>query len=312
MAFSYVCLGALLLYGGGEALVKSSVNLARIWGMSPLLVGLTVVAFGTSSPELAASLIAAMRDAPDIALGNVIGSNIANLGLILGATAILYPITAKAEFIRREIPIMLIVSALVPLVLVDRIGSRAEGIALLVLLAPYLWILLRGREAKRVELEFDREYGAEAGLLSAWRAVLIAVLGIVLLVAGASILIEGAVTLARSFGVSERVIGVTIVAVGTSLPELAAALVAARRREADIVIGNLIGSNIFNVLVVLGAALTVRPMNAISEAIWVDLVIMLAFSISVLPFLAVRQRIGRPEGMFLVSSYLVYVYFLYA
>lgn len=309
MAILLVGLGALLLYAGGEALVRSATQLARLWGMSPLLIGLTVVAFGTSTPELAATLIAALRGESEIAIGNVVGSNIANLGLILGASALIFPIAVQAQFIRREVPIMLFSAALVPLFAANGWVGRWEGGALVALLVPYLWSLLAGREKRQIEEVFDTEYGGEEQPL--WRALTGAVLGIGLLVCGASVLIEGAVGIARSFGLPERVIGITLVALGTSLPELAAALVAAFRREADIVIGNLVGSNIFNVFGVLGIAAAVHPIRVVPADLYVDLAVMMAFSFAVLPMLIYRRRIGRFAGALFLGSYLTYVAILY-
>jgi len=309
MAIFLVGLGALLLYVGGEALVRSAVQLARIWGMSPLLIGLTVVAFGTSSPELAATVIAALHGQGDIAIGNVIGSNTANLGLILGTSALIFPIAAQAQFIRREVPIMLFSSALVPLAVSAGTVGRLQGILLMTLLVPYLWSLLAGREKRQVEDVYNAEYGAAPRPV--WRALAGSALGIALLVCGAAALIDGAASLARSLGVSERVIGVTLVALGTSLPELAAALVAALRREADIVIGNLVGSNIFNVLAVLGAAAAIQPITVAPESLRLDLAVMMLFSAAVLPFLILRQRLGRAAGALLLGGYLAYVIALY-
>jgi len=311
MAILLVGLGALLLYLGGEALVRSAVQLARIWGMSPLLIGLTVVAFGTSSPELAATVIAALRGQADIAIGNVVGSNTANLGLILGSSALIFPIVAQAQFVRREVPIMLFSSALVPLVVAGGTIGRLQGLLLLSLLVPYLWSLLAGREKRQVEEVFIHEYGA-APRSTPWRAIAGAVVGIGLLVAGAAVLIDGAVSTARSFGVPERVIGITLVAIGTSLPELAAALVAALRREADIVIGNLVGSNIFNVLAVLGTATLIHPITVSPQSLRLDITVMMLFSAAVLPFLILRQRIGRAAGVLFLAGYVGYFVLLYS
>ena len=304
-----VLLGAFFLYLGGEALVKNAVRLARTWGMSPLVVGLTVVAFGTSSPELVATLIAATRGAPAIALGNVIGSNIANLGLILGLTTLIYPIRTNVRVIRREVPIMLFVSLLLPLLIIDQSVGRLEGLGLLALLAPYLWLLLRTREGGAFTGEFEQEYGVATVPL--WRVLAGVGLAIGLLVVGAHSLVEGGVGLARAIGVSERVIGVSLVAFGTSLPELATALVAAFRREADIVIGNLVGSNIFNVLAVLGTTALVVPLHVTWAGTRLDLAVMLAFSIVVVPFLVTGHRISRLEGGVLLLSYAAYIGFLY-
>ena len=304
-----VLLGTLLLYAGGEGLVRNAVRLARTWNLSPLVIGLTVVAFGTSSPELAATLNAATRGAPEIALGNVIGSNIANLGLILGITALVYPIRAQARFIRREVPIMIGVSALLPVLLLNGVVGRLQGLLLLALLVPYLWVLLRSREPIGVEAEFIQEYDRPTG--STWWPLVGTVVGIALLAIGAHSLVEGGVNIARTLGVPERVIGLTLVAFGTSLPELAAALVAALRRETDIVLGNLIGSNIFNVLVVLGATVLIKPLKVAVDGVWIDLGVMLALSLAVVPLLATRYRIGRIEGAALLIAYLLYVGFLY-
>ena len=304
-----VLLGTLLLYAGGEALVRNAVRLARTWDVSPLVIGLTVVAFGTSSPELAATLNAATRGVPEIALGNVIGSNIANLGLILGITALVYPIRTQARFIRREVPIMIGVSALLPVFLLNGVIGRLQGLLLLALLVPYLWVLLRSREPVGVEAEFTQEYDRPTG--STWWPLMGTVVGIALLAVGAHSLVEGGVNIARTMGVPERVIGLTLVAFGTSLPELAAALVAAIRREAGIVLGNLIGSNIFNVLVVLGTTALIKPLTVPFNGIWIDLGVMLALSLTVVPLLATGYRIGRLEGAVLLVAYLAYVGYLY-
>ncbi len=302
-------LGVLLLYLGGEALVRNSVHLARGWGVSPLVIGLTVVAFGTSSPELAASLIATARHETALALGNIIGSNTANLGLILGLTAVLQPIRAQARFIRREVPIMIGVSLLLAALVMDAALGRLEGLLLLGLLVPYLWVLLRSDEASRVEKEFVTEYGDSPRSLAYSLAG--AAFGIALLVVGAHALVDGAVHLARGLGISERVIGLTLVAVGTSLPELATALVAALRQESDIVLGNLIGSNVFNILGILGTVTLLHPIAEPMPGIWIDLAVMLGFSLAVLPFLATGQRLGRIEGALLLAAYLLYVGVLY-
>jgi cation:H+ antiporter len=309
LSIGLLLLGALLLYLGGEALVRNSVHLARGWGVGPLVIGLTVVAFGTSSPELAATLIAAARGETALALANVIGSNTANLGLILGLTALLQPISARARFIRREVPIMIGVSLLLAVLVSDAALGRLEGLLLLGLLVPYLSVLLRGDEASRVEKEFVAEYGDAPHPL--WYSLTGAALGVALLVVGAHALIEGALRLARGLGISERVIGLTLVAIGTSLPELATALVAALRRESDIVLGNLIGSNVFNILGILGSVALLHPMQHPMQGIWIDLGVMIGFSLAVLPFLATGQRLGRIEGALLLASYLLYVGILY-
>lgn len=305
----YILAGAVLLYGGGEALVRGATALARTFGMSPLVVGLTVVAFGTSSPELAATLMATFKDAPAVAVGNVIGSNIANLGLILGAAGLIHSLTARGLFVRREVPFMIGTSAFMLPMAWDGVYGRWDGLALVALLATYLWVLFKFREAPTVEAEFAREYSD--GAPPAWRSLLLVAVGIGLLVGGAHLLVEGGVSLARHFGVPEKVIGITFVALGTSLPELASALVAAVRREGDIILGNIIGSNIFNVLAILGTTSLVRPVAVSARSIAPDYWVMMAFSVLLLPILGLRRRVARGEGVLLLVAYFGYVAWLF-
>ena len=305
-----VLLGAALLYAGGEALVRGSVSLARLLGLSPLVIGLTVVSFGTSSPELAATLAASLRGSPEVAFGNVVGSNIANLGLILGLTGLIWPITTNARFLRREVPFMLASSMLLFPMLQNGVVSRAEGIFLFALLLLFLFYLLRvRREPPQVEQEFEQEYSGKAASIA--RSVGFVVVGLALLVFGARSLITGGVNIAHALGIPERVIGLTMVALGTSLPELAACLVAGLKKEGDIVLGNLIGSNIFNVLCILGITATVRPVPVTGTAVWVDLTAMLVLSLVVWPFLATRLRLERWESFFLVAFYGLYMWYLF-
>lgn len=297
--------GVALLYAGGELLVRGAVNISRIYGLSPLVVGLTVVAFGTSAPELAASLIAAVKGSPDIALGNVIGSNTANIGLILGVASIIDPISAHGKFLIREMPVLIGVSLLLPLVLVVGNIERYEGIGLVLLIIPYIWILLRERETKAVEAEFEEEYGRSPG--RPLEALALTVGGIILLVGGASALVEGAVEIARSFGIREHIIGITLVAFGTSLPELATSAVAAMRREGDIALGNVVGSNVFNILAVLGLTATLRPLPVTFDSVSLDTLVMLVFTFALAPFAMTGRTISRFEGSALLTGYLIYV-----
>lgn len=305
-----ILLGVGLLYGGGEALVKGASSLARRFKISPLVIGLTVVAFGTSSPELAATLAAVYSGSPDIAFGNVVGSNTANLGLILGLCALIFPIRPVALFLRREIPFMLGSSALLLVFAAGGVLVRWHGVVFLALLAFYLWYLLRNSsEPAVVQEELEREYGHDG--VSLWRGVAEVVLGIVLLVAGAEVLVRGAVGLARDAGISERVIGFTMVAVGTSLPELASSVVAAMRKEGDIILGNLIGSNVFNTLGILGVAVVLRPLPVASSGEWLDLTVMMGVSLLIWPFLATGLRLDRWEGGTLLGVYTAYVIYLF-
>lgn len=309
MSIFLISLGILLLYLGGEFLVRNSSSLARALGMSPLVIGLTVVAFGTSSPEMAASLVSAFKGAPEIAVGNVVGSNIANLGLILGLAALTFPLTIRAHFIKREMPIMISSGLLLlPLNWNGHI-SRVEGLGLLGLLGAYLFILLRGEERPSVQAEFKSEYGNHM-LQLGWNLSGIAA-GTVLLVVGADSLVEGAVSMAAWLGIPHKIIGLTVVAVGTSLPELASSLVAALRKEGDIIVGNLIGSNIFNVFCILGVTATAHPISLNSHIFWGDIGVMIGISVLLYLLLYTGLRLDRKEGLLLLLIYLVYVSFLY-
>jgi cation:H+ antiporter len=305
-----VAVGVALLWVGGESLISGATTLARRLGMSPLVVGLTVVAFGTSAPELAATLAAALQGSPEVAFGNVVGSNIFNVGLILGIAALVFPLAARARFLRREMPFMIATSALLlPLVANGRIG-RLEAVLLLALLGGYLWVLLtKDEESARVAEEFAQEYGeVEAPL---WASVLRVAVGIGVLVIGAQVLVVGAVAIAREVGLSERVIGLTLVACGTSLPELASSLVAAARREGDIVLGNVVGSNIFNVLAILGTTSLIVPIHIeVGAGTWIDLAVMIAMSLALWPFLHTNRRLERWEGVLLIAGFATYMAWL--
>ena len=299
----FVILGIVLLYFGGNLLVDNSSLLARRWGVSSLVIGLTVVALGTSAPELAASITAALRGAPELALGNVIGSNVANIALILGVTALIYPLQTRKPFLRRELPVMIGSAALLPPLLLDGTLSRVDGGLLLVCLGGYLWALLSRRESVGEQSDVSSE--------RPWLTTLGALLGLGLLVGGAQLLVSGATSLARSFGVPELVIGLTLVAVGTSLPELATAGIAALRREPDIALGNVVGSNIFNVLFILGATALVRPIHIAYRAVALNLWLMVGLSLLLLPLLLTGLRLGRREGVLLLVLYTFYVGYLY-
>ncbi len=302
--------GIALLYLGGEALVTGSSALARKLGMAPLVVGLTVVAFGTSAPELAATLTASSQGVPEVAFGNVVGSNICNIGLILGLAALVYPVAARGRFLWREMPILVAVSLLMVWFVSDGSIDRFEGVVLLVLLGGYLWLMLRkDEESARVAAEFAEEFGEVEG--SVWASVARVVVGIALLVLGAKLLVVGAISIARAAGVSDRVIGLTLVAVGTSLPELASSLVAAARKEGDILLGNIVGSNIFNILAILGVAGVVRPLTVSLDGAWTDMWVMLAFSILLWPFLVTGRRLDRWEGAILLAGFVAYFTWLF-
>lgn len=310
MNIVFIIAGIVLLYFGGDLLVRNSSLLARRWGIPPVIIGLTIVSFGTSAPELAASLSAALQGAPEIAIGNVVGSNIANIALILGLTAVIYPLRASAQFLRRDTPLMIGVAILLAIFFIGGSLGRIEGAVFVLGLAGYLWLLLRVDESPDVQAEFVQEYGVKSQA-SAWLIGGGALLGLAVLVAGAQLLVAGATSIARGLGVPELIIGLTLVAVGTSLPELATSVIAALKREADIALGNIVGSNIFNILGILGITVLVRPISLPFEQIALDLAVMVGLSLLLWPFLRTGLRLGRREGATLIGLYVAYVLFLY-
>jgi cation:H+ antiporter len=298
----YLLGGLIALFFGGEALVRGSVGIARRMAIPPLLIGLTVVGFGTSTPELLVSLDAAWRGVPDIALGNVVGSNIANILLIIGLSALIWPIKVMGATLRRDTAVMMTAAlVLVPVFALGQMG-RLSGVILVTGLAAYLvWAYRQPGEA------IPEEAGMPAPASSLVSALWV-IGGLIALMAGARFLVDGAVAIARGYGVSEAFIGLTIVAVGTSLPELATALVAAFRRQSEIAIGNIVGSNIFNVLGILGVTALVAPIPVASRFLAFDLPVMIAVSLVLTGLLLTRPSIGRGIGVVMLACYLAYVW----
>jgi cation:H+ antiporter len=308
MDYLFILLGMVLLYYGGEFLVNNAVTLARNWGVSTMVVGLTVVAFGTSSPELAASLAAALQGSPEIAVGNVIGSNIFNILGILGLTSIIAMIKVQSTFIAREVPILLGVTVLGLWLLSDGRLGRLEGLLFVVLLAAYI-VFLYVASQKDTVLEAEMTEAYPSGQTT-WRTYLGLFLGLVFLGVGARVLVMGAVGIARGFGVSELIIGLTVVALGTSLPEIAASVIAALKKEPDIALGNVIGSNIFNILCILGITALVSPIEVIWQEVQRDAWVMLGVTVLFVPFLMTGQRLTRLEGSVLVTLYVAYIVYI--
>ncbi|MEL7060645.1 MAG: calcium/sodium antiporter [Acidobacteriota bacterium] len=304
----FVVVGIGLLYLGGELLVDHSIRMARLFGLSPIVIGLTVVAFATSAPELAAALAATLRGAPDLALGNALGSNLANIGLILGASALAFALPTTVRFLRREMTFMLLATvAMYPILATGGQIGRAEGALLVALLVGFLVWLLRDPASQH---EWQSEVGEEA-IGPLWKALIGVSAGVALLVGGANLLVTGASDLAREIGVPERVIGLTVVALGTSLPELAASLVAGRRQQADLVLGNIVGSNIFNLLCILGLTSLVQPIAVAPEIVRIDFWAMLGISVLLFALLATRKRLSRGEGAVLLALYVGYSVWLF-
>ncbi|MAQ93270.1 hypothetical protein B1759_07395 [Rubrivirga sp. SAORIC476] len=305
--------GVLLLLAGAEGLVRGASALALRIGITPLVVGLTVVAIGTSSPELVVSIQAALAGEGGVALGNVVGSNIANLGLIVGVAAVLTPMTVDRKLVRHDVPIMLVSMAALVVFLLDGTLERWEGGVLLAAAVLYTvdGIRTSRREVREANAKLPPEVTealveVEAGFK---RHILLVVGGVALLVFGADRLLAGAVVAATQLGVSEAVIGLTLVALGTSLPELATTIVAARRGEAEIALGNAIGSNIFNVFSVLGPAALAAPIASVGIGADV-LSIMVGFGLVTLLFLYTGGKTRRWEGAVLLLGYLGYIWWL--
>ena len=302
--------GFILLFLGGEFLVRGSVAIAERLRISKLVVGLVIVGLGTSAPELLVSIQAVLSGSPDIAVGNVVGSNIANILLVLGVAALIVPIVNSDSGIRRDVTVMAVVSAALVAVLLQGEISRPAGVAMLGALALYLAItygLERRRKASAFTHKAEDAEKTKDMPLSAPLAGGAAVLGIILLVVGAKLMVDGATGIARDFGVSEAVIGLTVVAIGTSLPELATAIVASLRRHADVVLANIVGSNIFNVLAILGVTAVISPIPIAERFATVDGPIMLGVALTAAILLFTVKRIGRPLGAVFLATYIAYI-----
>lgn len=303
MEYIYIVAGLIGLFFGGEALVRGSVGIAKRLGMSSLLIGLTVVGFGTSTPELLVSVQAALDDVPAIAIGNIVGSNIANILLIGGLTCLVWPIRVSGATLKRDAGVMIAAAmVLVPIFMTGQIG-RLTGFLLLAGLIGYLvWAYLQPGDAAEDDVD-----GAVPKSIPV--SVLWVVGGLVVLIFGARFLVTGATNIARDFGLSEAFIGLTIVAVGTSLPELATSIIAAFRKQSEIAIGNIVGSNIFNVLGILGVTALIAPIPVEARFLTFDLPVMIAASVLFAVLLLTRPIVGRVLGVGLLILYVVYVYF---
>jgi cation:H+ antiporter len=305
--------GLVALYFGAEWLVKGASSLAIRLGMTPLVAGLTVVAFGTSSPELVVSLVATLKGAGDLALGNVVGSNIFNVAVILGITAAIIPLKVEFQLLKFDTPFMIAVSGLFLWFFRDRSITRVEAAVLFAILIVYIAVNIRLAK-KQVTPHVAEEFNGELASLAteakepAWKSLAFIGVGLAVLVGGSRMFVIGAVDIARGFAISEAIIGLTIVAAGTSLPELASSLVAAMRKQADIAIGNIVGSNIFNVLAILGlSGLAAGPLEG-PGLTQLDLWVMIGFSAALIPLLWTGFRISRWEGLALLAGYGVYLF----
>ncbi len=307
---AWMVLGLTALVLGAEGFVRGAARLAVAFGVPPLVIGLTVVAYGTSMPELVVSAVAALEGRSAIALGNVVGSNIANIGLILGITALISPPKVDGSLARREVPWLLASALLLPVMLMDGAISRVDAVLLLLgAIAFTIFTVRTTREASGDQgiQSADAEQEARRGLPA---AIAFTVVGLALLLLGGRWFVSAASDMAMRFGISERVVGLTIVAVGTSLPELAASVVAAVRGFSSLAIGNVIGSNIFNVVFVLGGAGVIAPVQGELFALRLDLALMIGFTAVAAALLRGARRISRLEGGVLLAGYLAAMYVL--
>jgi cation:H+ antiporter len=302
--------GLALLAVGAELLVRGASRLAAAAGVSPLVIGLTVVAFGTSTPELAVSVDAAWRGASGLSLGNVVGSNILNVLVILGLSAVVAPLVVASQLIRREVPVMIGVSLLLFALALDGSVGRIDGLVLTAGIAAYTYLSIRAsrHESAAIRTEYDAAFGRRPARLAADAVLVVAGLGV--LVVGTEWVVGSAVAIARTLGVSELVIGLTLVAGGTSLPELATSILAALRGQRDIAVGNIVGSNIFNILGILGVSSLIVPVAVSPATLWFDMPVMIAVALACLPIFLSGASISRWEGAAFLAAYGGYLVYL--
>ena len=315
LAFIAVILGLAMLVWSADRFVEGSAATARHFGMPPLLIGMVVVGFGTSAPEMVVSALAAWQGKSGIALGNAYGSNITNIALILGVTALISPIAVHSQVLRKELPILTAVTALAAWQLSDGVITRADAALLLAVFAGLMaWTIWQGLRQQNDALGSEIEQELAAHAMPVRRAVFCLALGLILLIISSRILVWGAVEIAEGLGISDLIIGLTVVAVGTSLPELASSIIAARRGEHDIALGNILGSNLFNTLAVVGVAAAIQPLSVGAEVLDRDMLVMAALTLSLFAIgYGWRQsggRISRSKGGLLLAAYLAYTTYL--
>ncbi|HAB79559.1 MAG TPA: calcium/sodium antiporter [Glaciecola sp.] len=315
LAVTFLVLGFILLIYSASRFVEGSAVVARYLGMPPLLIGMVVVGFGTSSPELVVSVTAAANGNSTLALGNAFGSNIANIALIIGLVALINPIIVRSEVIKKELPILFGITMLVGWLISDKQLSRFDACYLLVaFILVILWSIFQGMRNPQDQIANDLKNELNNNIISIKKAIMWLVIGLILLIAASRMLVYGAVYIAQGLGISDLVIGLTVVAIGTSLPELASSLVAIKKGENDMALGNIIGSNLFNTLAVIGLAALVQPMEITPEVISRDWTLMMALTLSLLILgigIKKQGRINRFEGALLLITFFIYTTYLY-
>lgn len=306
LAIVLFCAGLLLLYYGAECLVNGSSSLALSFGIRPLIIGMTVVSFATSMPELLVSLLAMGKGSADIAVGNILGSNISNIALILGVSAIVVPLTVRRSLLKRELPFMLLATMVLWILCLDRVLTRIDAAVLLSLLVFFIYYCIKTARLGGSDLPLPEKTIARQKQMRRrdWSYILVGIVGLGF---GAHWMVGSAVFMARTIGLSELFIGTTIVALGTSLPELAASLMSVAKGEMDIGIGNVVGSNIFNILFVLGVTSLFTPIAVEASVLTFELPVVMLFSVAVLPLCLHKYVLGRGKGVLLVAGYLLFI-----
>ncbi|MDO9552054.1 calcium/sodium antiporter [Rhodonellum sp.] len=306
MTYLLLVIGLVILLAGGKLLVDGASALAAKLGLTAGLIGLTVVSFGTSAPELLVSVSAALKGNSDISLGNVIGSNITNISLVLGISAIVFPIAIHKSVLKLDYLFMLLSSLLFYILSFNGLISRIEGILFVVLLVVLNWYFFRKLKGPAAELDEEETENLKKSPI--WKAIALVLGGVLGLYFGADLFVDNAVEISKIFGISERVIGVTVIAIGTSLPELTTSIIAAINKKTDIAIGNILGSNIMNILAIIGITALVQPISVSEIFLKQDFIWMLALTLLLFPILRTKLRISRWEGMLLVMVYAVYIF----
>ncbi|WP_096436420.1 calcium/sodium antiporter [Alteribacter populi] len=317
MMYILLIIGFILLIKGADFFVDGSSNIATLLRISPLVIGLTIVAFGTGSPEATVSIIAALEGSPDVTLGNVVGSNILNMSIVIGITAVISPLTVRSSTIRKEIPFTFLASVALLVLISDRtlqyvsenMLTRSDGIILLLFFAIFMYYVIEAARNNRDPSIEDHSPKKEAGT---WRRnILITVSGLAAIIVGGFLVVESSTEIAYTFGMSETLVGLTIVALGSSLPELITSITAAVKKQSEIAIGNIVGSSIFNILFVLGAASIITPLP-VNNKLFFDVTVMLIFTVLLFRFSRTYSIVGRYEGLTLTAAYVIYlVYIIY-
>ncbi|WP_025784687.1 calcium/sodium antiporter [Sporosarcina sp. D27] len=313
MAYFLLIVGFTLLIKGAGYFVDGSSNIARLLQVPPILIGLTIVAFGTSSPEATVSIIAALEGTADVAVGNVVGSNIFNITLVVGVAAILYPLKVESETIRKEIPFTLLASVAMLILMSDialqgfssNMISRGDGFIFLLFLSIFMYYVIEiGLKSRKNAMNEPVPDNISWG-----KNIIITILGLAAIIFGGDLVVDNGTKIAYSLGMSETLVGLTIIAIGTSLPELVTSITAALKKESEIALGNIVGSNIFNILFVLGTSSIISPL-AVNDKVLIDVVFMIVLTVVLLIFSRTGFKIGKREGMVLVAVYIIYLVYI--